>query len=227
MRLLGLLHGVLVTMVLILRPRPSAPRRILAMLLACLTAYLGMHQLEANHGADLPRALTGLMHALPFLFGPLLYLYTTAASGRWLRLTLGSALHLVPFFATASLISKVPLTPDQLIMLDLVHATHGFGYAVASAHALDGYTSIVIRLGAQTVARDRLVWLWSLVGIYGITGLAEICAYGMGFPVFTTELRVAVVVHWIGAALVLYPQALRHSAHSPRIRFRWNKRNRT
>lgn len=232
MRLLGFLHGVLVTMVLVLRPRPSAPRRVLALFLASLTVYLGMHQLTVLPTRSAFYFINRFEHALPLLFGPLLYLYIATATGHWLRLSAKSTLHLVPFLLMFSIVPWVGISPNGVAMLDVVQSAHGLGYAVSAARVLRHYTSRVASLGAQAEVSDRLLWLWSLVGIHGLAGLAPISCYGLAvlgtamLPMgFLAELRVALVVHWIGAALILRPQALRDAIRYPRVRFRWGKRH--
>lgn len=224
MRLLGLLHGVLVTMVLILRPRPSAPRRMLALLMVVLTAYLGMHELDAAHGANVPKLVTGLKHGLPFLFGPLLYLYVAAETGRWLRLRLSSALHLAPFLLTIGSAFGLHVSTDGMILLNLAHASHGLGYAAGATRVLRSYTARVADLGVQAEVRDRLLWLWSLVGVHGATTVLPVCSWVFTRLSFAAELRVTLVVYWIAAALIVFPRAFRNTAHVPRISTRWHKR---
>ncbi|HEX2880789.1 MAG TPA: hypothetical protein VHO25_14760 [Polyangiaceae bacterium] len=224
MRLLGFLQGVLVTMVLILRPRPSAPRRILALFLLALTAYLGVLQLDALYAKGTCGTVLGLRLALPFLFGPFLYLYIAAASGRWLRFSVSSALHLTPFLAMVTVAPWVHFAGDRLTMLELIHAVHGLGYTVGAARVLHDYTSRVARLGVQTESRDRLLWLRSLVGSNGVTGLIAMCSHAAGSSDWGTTLRVACLIHCIGAGLLVYPRAVRDTARYPRVSFGWKFR---
>jgi AraC-like DNA-binding protein len=98
--LLGAIQGVFLAGVLAAKPRNRTANRLLAATMFAFSIYLAT---VVYHAAGLERDFPhffGAAHPLPFLFGPLVYLYAVSAADRNRRLTPRDALHFVPFFAT-------------------------------------------------------------------------------------------------------------------------------
>ncbi|HXI21828.1 MAG TPA: helix-turn-helix domain-containing protein [Gemmatimonadales bacterium] len=116
--LLGAVQGVLLAGVLAARRRNRTANRLLAALM--LAFSLGLSS-EVYYSADLVQALPhffGLSYPLPFLYGPLVYLYAVTAADRSRRLTRWDALHFVPFLAVV--IAGLPIYlmsgPDKVAL---------------------------------------------------------------------------------------------------------------
>ncbi len=95
--LLGAMQGLLLAAVLALKPRNRTANRLLAAAVLTFTLYLVS---AVYYAAGLVRVwphFFGVSYPLPFLFGPLIYLYAVTASDRSRRLRRLDALHLLPF----------------------------------------------------------------------------------------------------------------------------------
>ena len=105
--LLGAIQGVFLTVALLTRRRNRTANRLLA---AAMIAFsIGMAT-TVYHAAGLEQRFPhffGLAYPLPFLYGPLIYLYAVAAADQGYRLTRRDVLHFVPFLAV--LIMGIPV----------------------------------------------------------------------------------------------------------------------
>ncbi len=105
--LLGALQGLFLAGVLAFRPRNRTANRILAVLMFAFSISLAT---SVYHAAQLERVFPhffGAAYPMPLVFGPLVYLYSVAASDRSRRLTWWDALHFVPFLLV--IISALPV----------------------------------------------------------------------------------------------------------------------
>ncbi len=95
--LLGAMQGLLLTAGLVAKRRNHTANRLLAAAVLAFTLYLlGAVYYAAGFVRVWPHFF-GVSYPLPFLFGPLVYLYAVTASDRSRRLGPLDALHLVPF----------------------------------------------------------------------------------------------------------------------------------
>ena len=97
--LLGAIQGVFLAGVLAARPRNRTANRLLA---ATMFAFSVGLVTTVYHGAGFVQVFPhffGAGYPLPFLFGPLVYLYALTAADRSRGLTWRDALHFVPFLA--------------------------------------------------------------------------------------------------------------------------------
>jgi hypothetical protein len=148
MRLLGTLHGVLVTLLLLRGARTSTPSR----LLACLVA---VHVLRLAAPAAIGVGL---------LAGPALVLYVACATGRWVRLGPKALVHLLPPLLSV-VMQSASLDPSFAV------PPLGLAYTLVAAAMLRGYVSRANALGALVEVRPRVRWLASLVGVHGLAWL--------------------------------------------------------
>jgi len=98
--LLGAIQGVFLAGVLAMRRQNRPANRLLA---ATMLAFSVSLATTVYHGAGFERVFPhffGVAYPLPFLFGPLVYLYAISAADRSRRFTWRDALHFVPFVAT-------------------------------------------------------------------------------------------------------------------------------
>lgn len=94
--LVGALQGFLLAGVLVAHRSNRAANRLLAALMVAFSIYLIW---DVYYSAGLTRAyphLFGISYPLPWIFGPLVYLYAVAASDRSRRFQPRDALHFVP-----------------------------------------------------------------------------------------------------------------------------------
>jgi AraC-like DNA-binding protein len=97
--LLGAIQGVFLAGVLAARRRNRTANRLLAATMFAFSVGLAT---TVYHGAGFVQVIPhffGAGYPLPFLFGPLVYLYALTAADRSRRLTWRDALHFVPFLA--------------------------------------------------------------------------------------------------------------------------------
>jgi AraC-like DNA-binding protein len=122
--LLGAVQGLFLTAALFTKRRNRTANRLLAALMLAFSVFLA-HAIYLAAGL-VPRAphFFGVAYPLPFLFGPLVFLYAVAAADRTRRFTARDALHLLPFVATvvAGLSIYVMSGPEKLALLDHLQA---------------------------------------------------------------------------------------------------------
>lgn len=95
--LLGAMQGLLLSLVLVSRRRNGTANRLLAAALLAFTLYLVSAVYYAAGLVRLFPHFFGVSYPLPFLFGPLIYLYAISASDSTRRLRTLDALHAMPF----------------------------------------------------------------------------------------------------------------------------------
>ena len=178
--LLGAVQGAVLAAALAARRKNRVANRILAALVGALSLMLLFGLLERRWGFASHPHLIGLGIPLPFLFGPLVYLYVTALTrpaarfeARWLVHGLPFAadlLYLLPVFylkggsekvalAEASNAGQVPLSLRFFEILLLVQA---MSYLIASWVALRRYTRRIEGYFSD-LARIELRWLMAMV----------------------------------------------------------------
>lgn len=122
--LLGGVQGLLLVVVLLTRTSNRTANRLLAAAVLSFTLYLlGAVYYSAGLVPVWPHFF-GVPYPLPFLFGPLVYLYAVSASDRSRRLRARDALHFLPFVLTvlAGLPIYLRSGPDKIA---LFHAFAG------------------------------------------------------------------------------------------------------
>lgn len=98
--LLGAIQGVFLAGALATKKNNRTANRLLAAAMLVFSISLAT---SVYHAAGLERVyphLFGLAYPMPFLYGPLIYLYAVAAADRSRRFTWRDTLHFVPFLAT-------------------------------------------------------------------------------------------------------------------------------
>src|SRR5689334_17593182 len=95
--LLGAIQGAFLTAALIAKRRNRTANRLLAAAMFAFSLHMAT---SVYHAAGLeqrfPHAF-GLAYPMPFLYGPLIYLYALTAADKNRRLTRRDVLHFVPF----------------------------------------------------------------------------------------------------------------------------------
>jgi hypothetical protein len=118
--LVGAFQGFLLAGVLAAHRTNRTANRLLAVLVATFTVYLIQ---EVYYKTGLVRTYPhffGFSYPLPWVFGPLVYLYAVAASDRTWRFQARHALHLVPAIAVIVICLPIYMMsgPDKIALFD-------------------------------------------------------------------------------------------------------------
>jgi AraC-like DNA-binding protein len=232
--LLGAIQGVFLTIALATKRRNRTANRLLAAAMAAFS--LGMAS-SVYHAAGLEQRYPhffGLSYPLPFLYGPLIYLYAVAAADQGYRLTRRDALHFAPFIAVVLLGLPVYLmsgvgklawfqelrsgnAPLWIQIVDPLKYVSGIGYVTATILFLRRHRERVKNSYSSTerVNLRWLLWLgagataiWLLaIGIKVAESTGSARASGGDDLV---SLAVAVLVYCIGYMGLRQPEVFRY-----------------
>jgi AraC-like DNA-binding protein len=231
--LLGALQGLLLTAVLATKRTNRLANRLLAVAMFAFSLHLASAvYLAAGYERVFPHFF-GIAYPLPFLYGPLVYLYAVTAADRTRRLRWRDALHLVPFAAAVLLGLPVYLMsgeaklgfyddiragirPGWLDVADPAKLVSGVVYATATVVFLVRHRDQV-KASYSSLEHVNLTWLlWlggAAAGIWSIAVVAELLGKsGDNYVV----LALAVLVYAIGYLGLRQPEIFRFEvAQSP------------
>jgi AraC-like DNA-binding protein len=215
--LVGAIQGMFLTVALARRPRNRTASRLLA---ASMLAFsIGMAT-SVYHAAGLERRYPhffGLAYPLPFMYGPLIYLYAVAAADRAHRLTRRDLLHFVPFLATVIMGLPVYLMsgPDKIAwyhrllagdlplwirIADPLKYVSGIGYVVATILFLRRHRERVKNSYSST-ERVNLRWL---LWLGGSATAIWLLAIGLAVAESTGMVRAARGDDFVALALAIF-----------------------
>jgi AraC-like DNA-binding protein len=178
--LLGGLHGVALAAVLARRRKDRVANRLLAALVGALSLMLLLGVLEMRWGLSSHPHLLALTTPLPFLFGPLLYLYVAALTRPAARFEARWLFHGLPFAAVVLFLLQgfyLKSGPEKLALAHALLAGHGspalrffdvvqtaqaIAYLSGSWLALRGYARKIEGYFSD-VTRIDLRWLMGMV----------------------------------------------------------------
>jgi AraC-like DNA-binding protein len=232
--LLGAIQGVFLAGVLAIKRRNRTANRLLAV--AMLAFSIGLATV-VYHAAGLVQVFPhffGAAYPLPFLYGPLIYLYAVTAADQSRRLTWRDALHLVPFLATV--IAGLPIylmsgpekiafyqrllngdAPGWFAVADWLKLVSGITYSAITIIFLRRHSERVKESYSST-GRVNLRWLlllgaaaatiWMLALAIQVLQSAGVASIGRGDDVIA--LAVAVVVYGIGYMGLRQPEVFRY-----------------
>jgi len=232
--LLGAIQGVFLTAVLAARRSNRTANRLLAGAMLTFSIYLAS---AVYHAAGLVRVLPhffGVAYPLPFLFGPLVYLYAVTAADRTRRLTRRDALHLVPFLVTViaglpiylmSGADKIALLhglqggerPLLLQVFDPLKLASGVTYAAITIGFLRRHHE-QIKESYSSLERVNLRWLlwlgggaaaiWVLAVLFQVLESADLILIERGDDFIS--LGIALLVYSIGYMGLRQPEIFRY-----------------
>jgi AraC-like DNA-binding protein len=239
--LLGAVQGVFLAGALASKRSNRTANRLLAVTMFAFSIYLAT---AVYHAAGLEQVFPhffGAAYPLPFLYGPLIYLYAVTAADRNRRLTWRDALHFLPFVATVlaglpiylmSGAEKVALyhrlqngeRPLLIAIADPLKLVSGVTYAAITMLFLrrhrdrikDSYSSL------ERVNLRWLVWLgaaaagiWALAVTFQVLEATGMLVTKPGDDV--VALAIAALVYGIGYGGLRQPEIFRYETAEHRI----------
>ena len=232
--LLGAVQGLFLTFALASRPRNRTANRLLASAMIAFSIGLAT---TVYHSAGLESRFPhffGLAYPLPFLYGPLIYLYAVAAADRQYRLTRRDLLHFAPFIITVILGLPIYLSsaadklawyhrvlsgdvPAWIQVADPLKYVSGIAYVAATILFLQRHRERV-KDSYSSPERVTLRWLLWLGG-----GATAIWTLAIGLEIARTagaprvergddfvSLAVAIFIYAIGYMGLRQPEVFRY-----------------
>ena len=185
----GALQGLLLTGVAIAQRNNQTAKRLLAALVASFTIYLASSVYYATGLIRVYPHFFGMSYQMPWIFGPLVYLYAVAASDRSWRFKRRHLLHFLPVAISVAIAApyyfmsgadKIALfdrfvagdVPTRLAIIDPFKFVSGIAYSIATFVYLRKHRRRIEDSYSNT-ARVNLAWLfWLAAAAAGIWVLA-------------------------------------------------------
>lgn len=226
----GALQGLFLTGVLVAQRKNRTANRLLAALVATFTIYLAS---TVYYGAGLVRLFPhffGVSYQMPWVFGPLAYLYAVAASDRAWRFEKKTLLHFLP--VTINVLATLPYylmsgagklamldrwtageIPVQLAILDPFKYVSGIAYSVATVLFLRRHRRVV-EYSYSNTGRVNLRWLLFLTAaafsIWLLATTLRVADVGRLLRDEHISLAMAVLVYAIGYMGLRQPEVFRY-----------------
>ena len=232
--LLGALQAGFLGVALVTKRTNRTANRLLAAMVAAFAIYLLTSVYHAMGAERVAPHFFGLAFPMPFLYGPLVYLYALCAADRDRRLTRRDALHFVPFVAIV--VAGLPIymkSGDEKIafyhallagkrtwlvaMANPLKVISGVIYAVATLRFLRRHREQVKQSYSSTehVNLRWLLWLglsaaaiWVVAVLFEVLESAGIAHVARGDDVIS--LGIAVLVFGIGFRGLQQPEIFRY-----------------
>jgi AraC-like DNA-binding protein len=236
----GALQGFLLTGVVAAQRNNQTANRLLAALVAAFTLYLASSVYYATGLIRVYPHFFGVSYHMPWIFGPLVYLYAVAASDRSWHFEKRHAMHFVPVAISVAIAApyyfmsgadKIALydrfvagdVPTQLRIIDPLKYVSGIAYSVATVRYLrdhrrrikDSYSN------TQRVDLDWLLWLAAAAaGIWALATTTRLIVAGASVRDELVTLAIALLVYAIGYIGLKQPEIFRyetaeHPIHIP------------
>jgi AraC-like DNA-binding protein len=230
----GALQGLLLAGVLVAQKSNRAANRLLGALMVAFSIYLLW---DVYYSAGLTRVyphLFGISYPLPWVFGPLVYLYAVAASDRTRRFQMRDALHFVPVIAVVLVALPIYMMsgPDKVALYDRLRIgdaptriavmspfmyVSGLSYSVATVGYLRRHRRRVESSYSNT-ERVNLRWLLWLSGAAAAIWLLAVSITLVRLIPHTVQRRdddlvalaIAILVYAIGYMGLRQPEIFRY-----------------
>ncbi|HTK50612.1 MAG TPA: helix-turn-helix domain-containing protein [Gemmatimonadaceae bacterium] len=239
--LLGAIQGLVLAGALVSKRSNRTANRLLAATMVAFSIYLATDVYHAAGFVETYPHFFGAAHPMPFLFGPLIYLYAVTVSDRTRQLTPRDALHFVPFLAVV--LNGLPVylmsgadklafyhriargdVPPSIAMALPLKLLSGVIYATITLLFLRRHHELV-RASYSSVERVNLRWLLWLCGgaaaIWTIAVLSNLLeSVGLeraGFGDDVIALAMAVMVYGIGYMGLRQPEIFRYDTAEYRV----------
>lgn len=228
----GALQGLFLAAALLAQRENRTANRLLAALMVAFTIYLASSVYYATGLFQLYPHFFGISYQMPWLFGPLVYLYARAASDRAWRFQRRHFLHFAPAAVSTILAApyylmsgaeKIALydrlqlgaLPTPLAVVDPFKFVSGISYSAATLLYLRRHRNR-IRNSYSNTERVNLTWLlWLAAAAAAIWVLATSLKLGALGPRVRdghVSLAIAVVVYGIGYRGLRQPEIFAYEA---------------
>ena len=225
----GALHGVLLAGVLLAQRSNRTANRLLASLVIAFSVYLAS---SVYYAAGLIRVFPhffGVSYQMPWIFGPLVYLYARAASDQAWRFTRRELLHFVPVVISVLVTSPYYLMsgaekiamyerwlaggiPHGLSLLDPFKYVSGIAYSIATVLFLRAHR-LRVKESYSNIARVNLQWLLRISAAAAFIWLMATTLRILGVRTWLRDehitFAIAVVVYGIGYMSLRQPEIFR------------------
>jgi len=239
--LLGAIQGLVLAGALVSKRSNRTANQLLAATMVAFSIYLATDVYHATGFVEVFPHFFGAAHPMPFLFGPLVYLYAVTAADRTRRLTPRDALHFIPFLAVV--LDGLPVYlmsgPDKLAFYHRLEAgdvppsiavtlwlklLSGAIYATITLLFLRRHHEQV-KASYSSVERVNLRWLqwlcWGAAVIWAIAVLSNVLESTgiekVGFGDDVIALAMAVLVYGIGYMGLRQPEIFRYDTAEYRV----------
>lgn len=225
--LLGALQGLFLAGVLLAQRQNRTANRLLAALVLAFTVYLASEVYYATGAFRAMPHFFGVSYQMPWIFGPLVYLYAIAASDRAWRPQARDLLHVAPVLVSVIVAApfyvmtgaeKIALfdrmavgeVPMRIVVIDPFKYVSGIGYSIATFVYLRRHRRRIEHSYSNT-SRVNLSWLLWLAGAAAATWLlATLLTFGEPLRDDWVSLAIAVVVYAIGYMGLRQPEVFRY-----------------
>lgn len=228
--LVGALQGLFLAGTLFAQRNNRTANRLLAILMLAFTVFLASTVYYSTALFERFPHLFGLSYHMPFVFGPLVYLYAKAASDRSWRLAPRDALHFLPVAITIgstfpmyalSGAEKVALlrqfmagdVPTYLVVFDAFKFISGIGYSIATVQLVRRHQREVLNSYSNT-ERVNLRWL---LWFAGAAAAIWVMAVTIGYDSVESTIRddhvslaIALMIYAIGYTGLKQPEIFRY-----------------
>ena len=227
---LGALQGLLLAGVVAAQRANRPANRLLAALIAAFTIYLASSVYYATGLIRLYPHFFGISYHMPWIFGPLVYLYAVAASDRAWRFERRHWLHFLPVAVSVTVAApyymmsgaeKIAMfdrfvggdVPTRLAIIDPFKFVSGIAYSAATFIYLRRHRRRIEDSYSNT-ARVNLSWLfWLAVAAAVIWTMATTTRFALdGAPIRDelVTLAIALLVYAIGYMGLRQPEIFRY-----------------
>jgi AraC-like DNA-binding protein len=232
--LLGACQGVFLTAVLATKRRNRTANRLLAAAMLAFSIYMATIVYHATGLLEAFPHFFGMAYPLPFLYGPLIYLYAVTAADRTRRLAWRDALHFVPFLMVV--LAGLPIylmsgaekvaffhrlesgdRPPLLMVADPLKLVSGVAYAVITIVFLRRHIDRV-KESYSSLERVNLRWLlwlgagvaaiWLLAVAFQVLESADVMRIARGDDFIS--LGIAILMYGIGYMGLRQPEIFRY-----------------
>jgi AraC-like DNA-binding protein len=228
--LVGSVQGLLLVGALLAQRNNRTANRLLAGLMTAFTIYLAAGVYYASGLIKVYSHFFGVSFLMPWLFGPLVYLYAVAASDRSWRFRRRHLGHFVPVIVVAVVVSPYYLmsgaakiamferivageVPARIALLAPTKYLSGLGYSIATVAYLARHRRRIQDTYSST-ERVNLRWLlWlagAAAGVWVIATTLQVTDFNHRLREDHVSLGVALVVYAIGYMGLRQPEIFRY-----------------